>query len=178
MAPWLTLLREQRSTNFADLTGMLASFTIPVSDRLLSRMIAERLPRSSPVSELQLHAEDGNRITVAVKLGRLAFLPAMRIRLIIVRQPDLPASPVLVFRMVLEGAAALASPALRFLEGLPAGVRVEKDELSIDLATLLAQYGAAEALAFVTALELTTSSGRVIVSGRLALPPRGPAVSS
>ena len=148
-----------------------ASFTIPVSDRLLNRIIADRLPRSSPISELHLRAEDGNQVTVSVKLARLAFLPAVRVRLIVERQPDLPASPILVLRMVFEGVAALASPALRFLEGLPPGIRVDHDKLHVDLATLSAQYGAADALSYVTALELTTVGGRVIVSGRLATPP-------
>jgi hypothetical protein len=169
---WLTLLREQQSTNFADLAGSNASFTIPVSDRLLSRIIAERLPPSSPVSELQLHAEDRNQMVVSVKLGRLSFLPPVRVRLTIEQQPGLPASPIVVLRMVIEGVAALAGPLLRFLEGLPPGVRLEKDRLYIDLATLLRQYGAEAALSFITALELTTSAGRVIVSGRIALPPR------
>ena len=168
---WLTLLREQQSTNFGDLAGTYASFTIPVADRLLSRIIAERLPPSSPVSELSLYAEDRNQMVVSVKLGRLAFLPPFRIRLTIERQPDLPASPIVELRMTLEGVAALAGPVLRFLEGLPPGVRLEKDRLYIDLATLLQQYGAAAALSFITALELTTAAGRVIVSGRLALPP-------
>ena len=58
---WLTLLREQHSTRFADLAGAHASFTIPVSDRLLNRLIADRLPPSSPISELHVHAEDGTR---------------------------------------------------------------------------------------------------------------------
>jgi hypothetical protein len=167
---WLALLREQQSTNFADLAGAQASFTIPVSDRLLSRIIADRLPRSSPISELELRAEDGNQVTVSVKLARLAFLPAVRVRLAIERQPDLPASPLLVLRMVFEGIAALASPALRFLEGLPPGIRLEHDKLHVDLATLLAHYGAADALSYVTALEVTTARGTVVVSGRLALP--------
>ncbi len=92
-------------------------------------------------------------MVVSVKLGRLAFLPPVRIRLTIERQPDLPASPILVLRMVLEGVAALAGPVLRFLEGLPPGVRLEKDRLYIDLATLLRHYGAEAALSFVTALE-------------------------
>ena len=106
-------------------------------------------------------------MTVSVRLARLAFLPAIRIRFAIERQPDLPASPILVLRMVLEGVAALASPALRFLEVLPPGVRLDHDRLHVDLATLLAQYGAADALSYLTALEVTTAAGRVIVSGRL-----------
>jgi hypothetical protein len=168
---WLALLREQQATHFADLAGAHASFTIPVTDRLLSRVIANRLPPSSPISELQLHAGDGNQVTVSVKLARLAFLPAVRVRLTVEQQPALPASPILVLRMVFEGVAALAGPALRFLEGLPPGIRVDKDRLYVDLATLLAQYQAAEALSYLTSLELTTARGQVIVSGRLALPP-------
>jgi hypothetical protein len=169
---WLALLREQQSTNFADLAGAHAAFAIPVSDRLLSRIIADRLPPSSRVSELQLHAEDGNQMVVSVKLGRLAFLPPVRIRLTIERQPDLPASPILVLRIVLESVASIAGPALRFLDGLPPGMRLEKDRLHIDLAALLGHYGAAAALSFIAGLELTTAGGRVIVSGRLAIPPR------
>src|SRR5215218_10127989 len=169
---WLSLLREQQSTDFGDLAGAQASFSIPASDRLLSRIIVERLPPSSPVSDLQLHAEDRNQIVVSVKLGRLAFLPPVRIRLTIEQQPDLPASPIVVLRMALEGVAALAGPALRFLEGLPPGVRLENDRLYIDLATVLRRYAAEAALSFITTLELTTVAGRVIVSGSLALPPR------
>ena len=111
---WLTLLREQQSAHFADLAGAHASFTVPVSDRLLNRMIADRLRRSSPIRELELRAEDGNRVTVSVRLARLAFLPPVHVRFAIERQPDLPASPVLVWRMVLEGVAALAGPASAF----------------------------------------------------------------
>ena len=165
---WLALLREQQSTNFADLAGARASFTIPVTERLLNQIIADRLPRSGPISELQLHAEDGNQVTVSARLARLAFVPAVRVRFAIERQPDLPASPVLVLRI--EGKAALAGPVLRFLEVLPPGVRLEKDRLHVDLATVLAQYGAADALSYLTALEVTTVRGQVIVSGRLALP--------
>ena len=109
-------------------------------------------------------------MTVSVKLGRLAFLPPIRVRFTIERQPDLPASPILVLHMVLEGVAALARPALGFLEALPPGVRLEHDKLHVDLATLLAHYGAADALPYITGLEVTTAAGRVIVSGRLATP--------
>jgi hypothetical protein len=166
--PWLDLLREQQSTRFADLAGAHTVFTIPVSERLLNRIVADRLPRSAPVSELQLHPEDGNHVTISVKLSKFAFLPAVRVRFAIERQPDLPASPVLVLRI--EGKAALAGPALGFLNVLPPGVRLENDRLLVDLAALLAQYGASEVLLYLTAIEVTTVAGRVIVSGRLAIP--------
>jgi hypothetical protein len=164
---WLALLREQQATHFADLAGAHASFTVPVSDRLLNRIIADRLRPSSPIRELELRAEDGNQVTVSVKLARLAFLPAVRLRFAIERQPDLPASPVLVLRI--EGIAARAGPVLHFLDVLPPGVRLEKNRVHVDLATLLAQHGAADGLAYLAALEVTTAAGRVVVSGRLTL---------
>ena len=69
--------------------------------------------------------------------------------------------------MVLEGAAAFARPALRFLETLPPGMRLEHDRLHVDLAVLLAHNGAADVLPHLAALELTTTEGRAILSGRL-----------
>ena len=52
---WLAdLLREQRATGFADFAGAQASATIPISDRLATRLIAGRLSPSSPVREIDL----------------------------------------------------------------------------------------------------------------------------
>ena len=62
-------------------------------------------------------------------------------RLVIVEQPDLPASPVLVMRWSLEGGlgwlAKAASPALAVFQLLPPGIRIDGDLLGIDVAELL-----------------------------------------
>jgi hypothetical protein len=166
---WVSLLREQRATNFADIAGAHASVTLPIDDRLLTRLIASRLPPSLPIKDLDLHAVAGNEIVVRLRLSRVSFLPPLTIRVAIERQPILPASPVLVLRIVSEKLSALAGTALRFLEALPEGLRLEQNLLHVDLAVLLARYGAGQLLPYLTAVELTTAEGRIIVAASLAV---------
>jgi hypothetical protein len=118
-----------------------------------------------------VRADPGNQFSVRIRLARPSFLPAFRLRFVIEQQPQLPASPVLVLRMVAEGLAALAAPALRFLEVLPPGIRLQQERLYVDLAVLLQKYGAGEALDFLTDLSVSTAEGRIIVTARAMLPP-------
>jgi hypothetical protein len=170
----MTLLREQQAANFADVAGANGFVILPISDRLLSRLIAERLPPSAPVSDLELSADAGNELAVRVRLTRAAFLPPITVRFVIERQPRLPESPVIELRMMSEGLAALAGTALKFVDVLPPGVRLEGDKVSIDLAALAAQYGVAEVLPYLTDLEITTTVGRVVFTVRAAVPPPRP----
>ena len=143
---WRTLLHEQRAVDFADVAGSQASVVLPISDGLISRLITERLPPSSPIGELRLVAEAGNRMTLNIRLARASFLPAFRIRLQIEHQPTLPSSPVIGFKLMSEGLAALAGSALRFVEFLPRGVSLDGDRLMVNLETMLAEHGAADTI--------------------------------
>jgi hypothetical protein len=166
---WVSLLREQRAAQFADIAGAHASVTLPIDDRLLTRLAASRLPASLPIKDLDLHAVAGNEIVVRLRLSRVSFLPPLAIRVAIERQPILPASPVLVLRIISDGLSALAGTALRFLDTLPAGLRLEDNLLHVDLAALLARYEAGQLLPYLTALELTTAEGRIIVAASIAV---------
>ena len=161
---WLRLFLEQQAAGFPDVRGARASLTLPVSDRLLSWLVMQRLPADGAVRELTLRAREGNAFVVGVRLTRPAFLPTINVPLRIERQPSLPADPTLVLRM--EGSAlfSLAGPALRFLNTLPAGIRVEGDLIEVNLHTLLERRGVAHWLRYVERLELATETGRVIVS--------------
>ena len=97
---WVTLLRQQQSDNFPDLAGAEASATIPISDRLITRAIAERLSPSAPIREVEVRAHADNQLTVRVRLAGPAILPPLQLRLAIEQQPDLPMSPVLVLGIV------------------------------------------------------------------------------
>lgn len=172
MPPWLlTLLREQQASGFPDVAGANGFVILPVSDRLLSRVIAARLPPSIPVTDLELHADAGNQLLVRARLTRPAFLPPLKVRLVIEKQPQLPGSPILVLRLVSEGLAALAGTVLKFVEVLPRGIRLDGDKLSINLAVLAEQYGAADVLAYLTDLEVATAAGQVVLTARAAVPP-------
>lgn len=166
------LLEQQRALQFADVAGAHASIELPISDRLVNQLIAEYLPSSGPIRQLAVVAETGNRMTVHVKLAHPPFLPPFRIALLIEQQPVLPNSPVIGLRMMSAGLAALAGIARRFVEFLPPGVTLDRDRVIVNLATLLAERGASDALTFVTHLELKTLEGRFIVAARAALPPR------
>ena len=173
---WLAdLLREQRATGFADFAGARASATIPISDRLATRLIAGRLPPSSAVREIELRAAAGNMVTVAVRLAKPAFLPRFEIPIHIEQQPSLPEQPIFVFRLALpRGLAAMAGPALRIFDRLfdllPAGVHLQDDRLIVDLRIVLQQYQAADVLDYLDRLELTTVDRAILVRIDARLP--------
>lgn len=169
---WATLLREQRSAGFPDVAGAHASVTLPVSDRLITRLVSERLP-AAPISRFDLAAEAGSQVVVRARLARLSFVPPIRVRLFIERQPDLPESPVVVLRIASEGIAALASIALGVVKVLPPGVLLEGNLIHVNVATLLASYGAAEAFSYLTRLRVTTEHGLVVVEAQARLPDNG-----
>jgi hypothetical protein len=171
---WITLLREQLSDGFRDLAGAHATVVVPVSDRLISRIVAQRIPESAPIREFELTAHDGNRITIRIRLAKPAFLPPIQVALVIDQQPDLPESPVLSLALDSQAMGALAATALRFVDLLPAGIRFDGRRFRIDLKTLLERRNAADVLTCLTELKVTTTEHRVVVHARAALPPPSP----
>ena len=169
---WVRLLREQQSDNFPDLAGAEASTTVPISDRLITRVIAERLPPSAPIRELEVRAHAGNQITIRVRLARPAILPPVQLRLAIEQQPDLPMSPILVLGIVSQGLASLALNALKFVDVLPPGVSFDGRRFIINLRTLLAHRGWGWALDFLTDLRVEAVDGSLVVRTRGVLPGR------
>ena len=166
------LLTRQRERQFSDFAGALAVITLPISDRLLNEAVTEALPPSAPVRDLQLTSLPGNRIRARFKVGAAAFLPAINLTFVIERQAELPRSPVLVLRMEMGGLLSLAGPALRFLDALPPGVRVDHERIFVDIARLLAERGLSELLEYAEDVQVTTTDGAVVVAVRAGV--RGP----
>jgi hypothetical protein len=168
---WVTLLRGQQSDGLSDFAGAQADIVLPVSDRLITQVIAQRLPRSGTgtVREFHLLAHPANRITVRVRLAKPAFLPPLQMTLVIDQQPALPASPLVALAVESQTIAALAGTALRFADFLPAGVRFDGRRFVIDLRTLLEQREAAGVLTWLTDLKLATDEGRVVVHARMMI---------
>lgn len=134
-----------------------------MSERLLNEIIAESVPRSAPVRELHVTPQAGDRFAVRARIGSSPLLPAINLTLTIDRQPDLPASPVLILRMQTSGLLSLAGPALRFLDALPPGVRVEHDRIYVDLAKLLSARGLESYLDYVKELRVNAVDGAVLI---------------
>ena len=163
------LFRRQHAAGFEDVRGAEASLTLPVSERLLNEAIASSLPAPTPLRELHVKPQAGDRFAVRARVGSSSWLPAINLGVVIDRQPDLPSSPVLVLRLETSGLSALAGVALRFLNALPPGIRVEADRIFVDVAKLLEARGFGRYLAYVNELRVNTVDGAVVifVRGRL-----------
>jgi len=170
MAPWWrTLLLEQQRAGFRDVAGASASVVLPISDQLLTQLASERVP-SKWVSDLEIHAVAGDQFVVRGRLPQLLFLPPVRVRVLIDRQPQFPESPVLVLRLIPEGFAALGTAFLPLLARLPPGISLEGQLMTIDVPVLLRASDASRALDFLTSLRVRTEDGRTLIEIDARLP--------
>jgi hypothetical protein len=168
---WLTLLREQQREGFVDLAGTHASIAMPISDRLVSRTIAQYILPRVPIREFDLTAHDSDEIAIRVRLTKPTFAPAIVFRLVIEQQPVLPSSPVLVLGLQSKGIFTLVASALKFVDLLPPGVHFDGRRFTLDLAAILERQHAAHVLAYFSSLSLTTTVGQLVLRAELALPP-------
>jgi hypothetical protein len=165
MTPWwLTLLREQQRSQFADFGGAHVGLHLPIPDRLLTDAVARALPATAPIRTLDIEALDNNEFAVKVKMKKPAILPAIRLRLRLEEQPRLPDSPVLTLRFASGGLSAVAAPLLRQMASLPRGMRLEGDRLLVHLGILATQYGLEDVLPFLRSLKISTERGRFIIA--------------
>ena len=151
----------------AELAGTAVNAEIPLGTPLINRKIAEYLARTpGKVSAVVVQPQPDGVLLVHVRM-RATFVPPLTMRLVIVEQPDLPASPVLVMRWSLEGGlgwlAKAASPALAVFQLLPPGIRIDGDLLGIDIAELLRAKDLGWVVPLLTRLRVSTSSTGVAV---------------
>jgi hypothetical protein len=169
---WLTLLHEQQQSRFADVDGARASIHLPVSDRLLNRLIAERISPQSSLAGVTVRALEHDRFAVRIRLAKLSFLPAWEIRFEIEQQPRLPHAPLLTLRFASSGSAFVAR-AIRAFGGLPTWLSARADRLEIDLAGLARRHGFDGVLDVLTGLHIGTVPGRFVIIVDAELPEAG-----
>ena len=166
---FLEILRHLQTTGFRDLGGTRISGTVPVSERLINEIVASAVRTDGPVREVRIHPTPGNALSVRV-VPRASLLPAITVRLEIERQPELPASPVLILRMAtMGGLLGLAGAALPIAGMLPPGVGLEGDRIVVDVRAIAADRGAADVLKYVTGLQLHTEEGRAVLHVDLSI---------
>ena len=170
MREFIEILLNQRAAGFPGFTGTHVAAFIPISASLLNELIAQALPPSAPVSEVQIDPQAGNVLRVRLRIAPV--IPPLTITLLIERQAQFPDSPVLMLRLASSGLTVLARAAFRLLEALPPGLRMENDLVLVDIAELLRRRGAIEWLQYVRELEITTAPGAVLVSIRASV--KGP----
>jgi hypothetical protein len=157
------ILRYLESSSFRDLAGTHLDARIPVSRHLLNRVAADALKRTAaPVRNVDVQPHDGDRFDVVVALA-WPFVPPLRIAFVIESQPRLPQLPVLVLRWSLLGpVGAIASRFAGPLERLRYGVRVDGDQLTLDVAALAASRRLDHWLPFLSGLEVHTAEEQIV----------------
>lgn len=158
------VLVKQLASRFSGLSGSDAQATLRITDRLLNESIAAALPPEGPLRSFVAHSLGGNRIDATVALSRPAFLPPLRVHLVIERGFILPQEPVLVLRIA-GGAGGLLRVAAPMLAAtaLPPGVRLDGDRIRVDVRAALAARGQATMLDFVRDLQFTTEEATLVV---------------
>jgi hypothetical protein len=113
-----------------------------------------------------LRVAGNNEVFVRVRLRKPAFMPPVVIGARVDQQPQLPHSPVLGLEWWLPGMGvlgAMAAPVLSWLKAGPPWMTMDGRRVFVDLASLLRERGAGEALAYLRALRIETREGVVIV---------------
>ena len=117
--------------------------------------------------DIQPRAGDAFDVLVTVSWP---FVPAIKVSFAIERQPQFPASPVLVLRWSLLGAVgAFASRFIASPDRLPAGVRLDGDRLLLDIPRLAEGTPAASWLPYLKSLELHTVEDRFVLDLELEI---------
>jgi hypothetical protein len=162
------LLAHLTRSGFRDLAGTHLSARIPVSGALLNEMAVDALRgTTAPVRTIEIRPRAGDRFDALITVS-WPFVPAMTVNFQIERQPQFPASPMLVLRWSFLGAVgAIASRLVASMDRLPPGVRLEGDRLLIDIPALAAHH---PAIPFIRQLELHTTDGRAVVDVTLEIP--------
>jgi hypothetical protein len=150
-----------------DINGSTVVGEVPFADSLINKVIADALVgREAPVTAVHVEPRNQGRLLAHVSLRGPRFVPPVTVNIQIEDQPKFPESPILTLRWSLPKLGFLgnmAAPFLSQLKKLPAGVRLEGEQIFVDIAEMLRSHGWTDVLNYLHRLELDTSVGEVIV---------------
>lgn len=158
----LQILEQLRASRFAEIKGARASFSIPVSERLLNELIAATMPSTAPLRDVHVRPQAANRLAVRAKASRLDFLPPVTISLQIEQQPHLPDTPLVVRILSLPGLLSLAGSLLS-PSSLPPGIRLDRERVLVDVRQLLERQGFGEIVPLIERLQVSSEEGRLLL---------------
>jgi len=166
---WSTLWKNAAATRLAGIAGARAALRLPVDDHLLNQLIADYRSDDWPVRDIAVEALDRDELIVRVR-PKAGLVPSIQVRLTIERQPELPASPVLILRISANPLTSMAIAAVQSKLNLPPGIRIEDERIRIDLHAIARRLGAEEWLPLLTRLRINTKPHLVVVDIEAAVP--------
>jgi hypothetical protein len=163
----LKRFRDAAGFELHELAGGTLHGEIPIPAPLANRLIAERLAASGgPVSSVRLHPLDGDALDAELTIPALRIVPIVKVHAVIERQAT-AANPVLLVRWSMPSLGPLAMFAgsvATYFKKLPPGVRIDGEQIAIDIREVAASRGYADLLNYVTDLQLHTRHGAFTVT--------------
>lgn len=156
------LIDRQQAAGFPGLAGSEMHATIKISAQLLNEAVSGFLAaKPTPIRSLTVSPHAGNRIDLRVDVAK-AFIPTINLTLVVDRQPQFPADPILVLRFT-SGAALLRLAGSMLSAFLPPGTRLDGERLLVDLRVLLEPYDPGRILELAREVEVATLDGAVVL---------------
>ena len=162
----LRILEQLRASRFADVKGARFSAQVPVGERLLNEIVHALLPPGAPVKDLHIRPQAGNMLAVRARAARLEFLPPVTITLQIEQQPQLPDTPLVVRILSLPGLLSVAGSLLS-PNSLPAGVRLDRERVVVDVRQLIERQGYGEVVPFIERLHVRSEEKQLLLDADL-----------
>lgn len=162
-------LRPVFGARLESLAGAVVSGEVPITAQIVNGLIARTLATSdAPIAGAEVVVLEHDAFTVHVKPR--APLPSVRVDVVIDRQPELPAQPMIGMRWALRGLGPLgmlAAPFMSSLKRLPAGVRLDGDRIWVNVEELLRQRGLGDIVPLLTRARVTTKDQRFVIAFEL-----------
>jgi hypothetical protein len=166
------LLSQYAGLAAADLSGTALAGSVPLTNAVVNTLIARKLASAqAPVTSVKVDAQAGDSLLAEV-VTRAAFVPTLRVQIVVERQPVFPTDPVLHLRWSLAGMGALsafAGPLIAAFKAPWPGVTVTGDRIAINVPEALSGRGLADVARALRELELRTQPGVVVVRFSLGL---------
>ena len=147
-------------SNFSELRGMTADFSIPIPEPLLNELLKTTLQENKTVSAVDLSIHSQNRLAANIRMN--AFPWPLNLKLKLDTSVDLASYASPKMRAWLENNRLLGSLGSMF-NILPEGVKLYDDQLVIDIGALLRAPEQKRLLELVKFIGVTTEEGRMIL---------------
>jgi hypothetical protein len=155
----------------AALSGTDLQFTLPLTRTLLNEVLAAR-PRNTPISELYIDPDAGNRFRIHLSANapvvgsvsrRITFVPGPAVHL--------PGQPWLQFAIT-DGLKFFDKPLINVLRGqiearLPKGIELSSSLLRIHVPALITKAGYRNLLPLIKNIQLRSEANRLVLTGHL-----------
>jgi hypothetical protein len=160
------IFRKLIASNFADVAGLTAQASIPVSESLLNEIIEVTLQGNQTINTLRVSVHEQNRVSVRLKTSMLPW--PLNLKLKLDQSVDFASFSSPKLRAWLENNRFLGSLG-SFFNALPEWAKLYGSQVVIDLGFFLRTPEQKRLLVLVKSVEVRTEAGKAIVDVKIAV---------